>query len=189
MKNRIRAILETEALALPSGTYGFFGDGLNQLRQWAKPMSEVNDDELWRGMLDEELTQLEQVQQRLSTTEAKLEALGQSDSRVQQLRQIPGVGPRLSEAVVAVIDEPRRFRRSRQVASYVGLTPRQFQSGAMDRKGRITGAGHKTLRALLMKRRGAPFGTTRQPEQCMSRCVAVARRERNWPLLPLRGDC
>ena len=151
LKNRIRAILETEAMDLPSGAAGFTGERLEQLREWAKPMEEAGADELWRGILHEELTQFEHVRERIRSVEARLDALGRAEQRVQQLQSIPGVGARLSEAVVAVLDEPHRFRRARQVAGYVGLTPRQFQSGSMDRKGRITGAGHRTLRALLVE--------------------------------------
>jgi transposase len=47
--------------------------------------------------------------------------------------------------VVAVIDDPHRFKRGKQVGSYIGLTPRQYQSGTMDRQGRISGHGHKHL--------------------------------------------
>jgi transposase len=53
--------------------------------------------------------------------------------------------------VVAVIDDPKRFRSGKQVGSYVGLTPRRFQSGQMDRQGRISGRGHKDLRKLLVE--------------------------------------
>lgn len=64
--------------------------------------------------------------------------------------QIPGVGPRLAEVVVAVIDEPRRFRNAKPVGAYAGLVPRQVESGTMSRQGKITGHGNKLLRALLV---------------------------------------
>lgn len=67
------------------------------------------------------------------------------------MQTIPGVGPRLAEALVAVIDDPGRFRNGKQVACYVGLTPRQYQSGSQDRQGGISGAGNHWLRSLLVE--------------------------------------
>lgn len=71
--------------------------------------------------------------------------------RRQGLRTIPGVGPRLSEAVVAWIDDPHRFRSARAVGSYVGLVPRRRQSGIYDRSGRVTKHGPSLLRKLLVE--------------------------------------
>jgi transposase len=47
-------------------------------------------------------------------------------------RQVNGVGPITSLAYVLIIDDPRRFRRSCDVGSYLGLTPRRDQSGQSD---------------------------------------------------------
>jgi transposase len=77
--------------------------------------------------------------------------MGEADERVRRLRTIPGVGPRLAEIVVATLDDPHRFKSRREVAAYAGLVPRQFESGTMSRQGRITGAGQKLLRALLVE--------------------------------------
>jgi transposase len=48
-----------------------------------------------------------------------------------------------------VLDQPQRFRTRRQVAAYAGLVPRRFQSGQMDRSGRITKRGSPLLRQVL----------------------------------------
>src|SRR5712691_9493534 len=63
----------------------------------------------------------------------------------------PGVGPRLAEAMVALIDDPHRFKRARDVGAYLGLVPRQYQSGEMNRLCRITKRGSKLLRSLLVE--------------------------------------
>jgi len=57
----------------------------------------------------------------------------------------------LAEAVAAFIDEPGRFETGKQVGSYAGLTPRQYQSGSMVRQGKISGQGNKVLRSLLVE--------------------------------------
>ncbi len=56
-----------------------------------------------------------------------------------------------NQAVVALVDDPHRFRTGKQVASYLGLVPRQCQSGQMDRQGRISGQGDRRVRALLIE--------------------------------------
>src|SRR5438309_1978212 len=58
---------------------------------------------------------------------------------------------RMAEVVVAHLGDARRFRTARQVSAYAGLVPRQFQSGEMDRKGRITRRGPGLLRKVLVE--------------------------------------
>lgn len=82
---------------------------------------------------------------------AALTHMAQADVRVQQLQSIPGVGPRLAEVVVAVIDDANRFKTAKQVEVNVGLTPKQFESGTMKRQGGVSGRGNKLLRALLVQ--------------------------------------
>jgi len=42
---------------------------------------------------------------------------------------------------VAFLDDPKRFKNGKHVGSYAGLTPKQYQSGQMERQGRISGQG------------------------------------------------
>jgi len=67
------------------------------------------------------------------------------------LRQVNGVGPITSLAFVLVIEDVRRFPRSRQVGCYLGLTPRQRESGESKPERRITKAGDELLRRLLVQ--------------------------------------
>ena len=53
----------------------------------------------------------------------------------------PGVGPITALAFRATIDDPGRFRRSRDVGAHLGLTPSRYQSGETDRQGRISRCG------------------------------------------------
>lgn len=51
----------------------------------------------------------------------------------------------------ATVDDPNRFRRSRAVGAYLGLTPRRYQSGKTDRVGRITKVGDGETRTALFE--------------------------------------
>jgi transposase len=61
----------------------------------------------------------------------------------------PGIGVITALCYLATIDDPTRFKKSRSVGAYVGLTARRFASGEIDRTGRISKCGEKLLRSLL----------------------------------------
>lgn len=66
------------------------------------------------------------------------------------LRQVAGVGPLTALTYVLTIEDPRRFRKSRDVGPYLGLTPRQRQSGARSPQLPISKTGDRYLRQLLV---------------------------------------
>jgi len=148
-KNRIRATLVLQGLKLPSGKKGWSIAARETLAQHVRPLTECDPTELWRGVLQTELKHLAQVEQLVAAVTGKLDQLAQADPQVARLRTIPGVGPRTAEVIVTVLDQPDRFATRRQVAAYAGLVPRRWQSGQMDRSGRITKRGSPLLRAIL----------------------------------------
>jgi transposase len=66
------------------------------------------------------------------------------------LQQIPGVGALTSLAFILTLDDPARFPKSRQVGCYLGLRPRQDQSGDSNPQLGITKGGDEFLRRLLV---------------------------------------
>jgi transposase len=151
IKNGIRAILDKEGLTMAGGKSGWTKESIGQLKSLALPMEECGVDNLWRGSLYIELEMLAKTTELIKQVDDKLNCLAQGDKRVRLLRTIPGVGPRLAEAVVAYVDQPGRFSKGKQVGCYAGLTPRQYQSGDSNRVGKISGQGNKVLRALLVE--------------------------------------
>ena len=63
----------------------------------------------------------------------------------------PGVGPITALAFKAVIDNPSRFKKSSAVGAYLGLTPRRYQSGEVDKTGRISKCGDALMRYYLFE--------------------------------------
>lgn len=124
---------------------------MKYLHSLACPLAEADGASLWRGALWAQLQILEQLIKTLEQIEARLEALNEQDAQVQLLKTIPGVGSRTAEAVAAYIDDPHRFDNCKQVGCYVGMTPRQYQSGQTDRQGRISKEGNRMLRSLLVE--------------------------------------
>src|ERR1700719_4536088 len=66
------------------------------------------------------------------------------------LQQVRGVGPLISLTYVLTIGDPDRFRTSREVGPYLGLVPRRRESGDRSPELRISKAGDKYLRKLLV---------------------------------------
>ena len=151
IKNHIRDLLLREGQILARGSKCWRKLGRELLTSLAQPLNEVGVAALWRGELYEELQQLELLQVRIAAVEEKLNALGSADTRVKLLRTIPGVGPRLAEAIVALLDQPQRFHKASQVSSYIGMVPKAFDSGESERRGHITRQGSRLVRSLLVE--------------------------------------
>jgi len=68
-----------------------------------------------------------------------------------RLMQQPGVGPMTALAFVLTLGPAQRFRRSKQVVSYLGLNPSEYSSGGRQRLGAISKQGNTLLRWLLVE--------------------------------------
>jgi transposase len=151
IRNRIRALFEREGLTLPKGHICWTATGMTALRTEGRDFDSLDEGQLWRGELACELDALLAIDSLIKRVEEKLNEMEERQANCRLLRSIPGVGPRLAEIVVAILGDPRRFRNGKQVASYAGLTPRQYQSGDSDRQGRISRQGNTLLRAMLVE--------------------------------------
>ena len=67
---------------------------------------------------------------------------------VRQFMTAPGIGPVTALCFLATIDDPTRFKRSRSVGAYVGLTTRRFASGEIDWTGQISKCGIRCCEAI-----------------------------------------
>jgi transposase len=151
IKNSIRSILDKAGCSMPAGKNGWSKRSVGRLEEMALGFSECDMNNSWRGQLRVELEMLEAAQECLAEVTSKLDTQAGNDEQIRLLQTIPGVGARLAEAIVAFLDKPERFATGKQVGCYVGLTPKQYQSGSMDRQGRISGQGNSLLRALLVE--------------------------------------
>lgn len=152
IKNQVRSIYSQQGLSLPRRAKAWTTIGIKQIAEQARPLNQCESiDDLWRGWLFVELQLLESLNEQIAQIDAKLDALGAKDPRVQLLQSVNGVGPRLAETVVAHLDDPHRFKNARQVASYAGLVPKQFESGTIKRSCRITRRGPALLRSMLVE--------------------------------------
>jgi transposase len=104
-----------------------------------------------RDALTPVLDQIEQVTAQLRDCHKRIEQMAETEyAHTQLMRQIPGVGVITSMAFTLTIDDPHRFSKSRDIAGYLGLLPRQSDSGESQPQLRITKAGDHMLRRLLV---------------------------------------
>jgi transposase len=151
VQNRIRALFVAQGLPAPRGAKAWSRTGRAGMAARARPLAECPVLELWRGRLHLALRELDQVIELQDQAEKKLDELARDNPEVQRLQTIPGAGSRTAEAVVAFLPKPERFRTGKQVSAYGGFVPRQYQSSEVDRRGRISKRGPKTLRKLLVE--------------------------------------
>lgn len=96
------------------------------------------------------LEELHQLQQRVNELEKQLKQVAKEDRVVQRFMQINGVGLLTATAMRAAVQSPEQFRNGRQLAAWLGLTPREFSSGNQRYLGRISKRGDKYVRMLLV---------------------------------------
>jgi transposase len=95
---------------------------------------------------------IHRLNEQIAELEKKIESISEERYPVTSLlRQVNGVGPITALLYVLTIGDPRRFQKSRDVGAYVGLVPRRRQSGESDPRLRVTKAGDRMLRSLLVQ--------------------------------------
>ena len=104
--------------------------------------------------LTKQLAKLEKLKNELLAKDQNLKKIAEI------VDSAPGIGPEISVAMAAKIDFTK-FRNGRKLACFLGLSPREWQSGEQKRRGKQTKAGDDQLRALL--RMGAMSATYTNP--------------------------
>ncbi len=94
------------------------------------------------------------VRRKIAALFRKLLGLARDDVDSRRSMTVPGIGPITALAFCAAIDEPARFKRSRSVGAYFGLTPRRHASGEIDWTGRISKCGDAMVRTYLFEAAG-----------------------------------
>lgn len=148
VQNRIKAELRFYGIELsePQGKWtNQYIENLRRLRFNNRWMQEsfkrlIEEYEFISGQIAHQTTLLRE----LATTELYRE-------RVEILRSVPGIGLIAAMEYLLELQDVERFRRSEQLAAYVGLTPSQYSSADKVRMGRITCIGKNTLRGTLVE--------------------------------------
>ncbi|WP_137153718.1 IS110 family transposase [Rhizobium sp. FKL33] len=103
-----------------------------------------------RTALLEMAEQIEKLTTRVEALDSKIVAAVKADEAARRLTTTPGVGPIIAATVRAAVPDPAAFRTGRDLAAWIGITPRANSSGGKERLGKISKQGNKQLRTLLI---------------------------------------
>ncbi len=129
---------------------------------------------------------LSMLNQQIGKLDGAVQTAAEENPQAKLLMTQPGVGPNTALAYVLTIGEVSRFQRGKQVASCLGLIPREESSGGRQKLGSITKQGNRMLRSLLVE--AAQVAVQHDPglrQQYLHRChqkpkgvakVATARK-------------
>jgi transposase len=109
--------------------------------------------------------------------EKQVRKMARSDTRARLLMSTPAVGPIVALTYASAIDDPARFKSSKQVGAHFGLTPKKYQSGETDYTGRISKIGDSSVRTALYE--AAHIMLTKPVKGCSalkSWAMRIARR-------------
>ena len=81
--------------------------------------------------------------------EKRVRCMARADAKAKLLMSTPAVGPIVALTYASAIDDPARFKSSKQAGAHFGLTPKRYQSGTIDRTGRISKIGDAAVRTAL----------------------------------------
>ena len=155
IENQIRGLLKNLGLRIGKAGGNVFSRRVEEL---------VADQSLLQEAARSLLAVRESVRREIADLHRKLLALAREDRDSRRSMTVPGIGPITALAFRAAIDDPARFRRSRSVGAYAGLTPRRYASGEIDWSGRISKCGDRMLRTYLFEAAGVLL--TRVPQWC-----------------------
>jgi transposase len=168
LENQIRGLLKNLGLVIGRAKFNVF---------------EVRADELVAGRPElvaavrPLLEARKAIEQQVGDLDRKVLKLARYDAQVRRFMTAPGVGPITALCFKATIDDPTRFKRSRSVGAYVGLTSRRHSSGEVDWSGRISKCGDAMLRTYLFE--AANVLLTRVPKWSALKAWGLRLAKRN----------
>lgn len=147
-RHRLTKMLLRRGIIWPSGRKAW----TQSHREWLRSL--VFERESDRAVIDDYLLALEQVEGRVRTLEARLEAVSQAEpyrEPVAWLRCFRGIDTVTAMTIVAELHDFRRFTSPRGLMSYLGLVPKEHSSGESRHRGSITKAGNNHVRRVLIE--------------------------------------
>src|SRR5262245_16129303 len=108
--------------------------------------------------------------------DADIRQMVRASEACRRLMSIPGIGQLTALAFTAAVDDPGRFRRSRDIGAYLGLVPRRYQSGEVDYTGSISKCGDRRVRTLLSEAANVMLKRYKGPLKLKDWAFAIAKR-------------
>ncbi len=143
--NSLRGLLRELGFVIPEGLKHVLPEAWEIIQD-----PESGFPEALRGSFAAVCEEILALTQRIEDVEQQLKALAKQLPVVQRLLSVPGIGLLTATALYAFVGDVSRFPSGRHLASYLGLTPREYSSGSHRKLGRISKRGDAYLRMLLI---------------------------------------
>jgi transposase len=159
--------------------------------------------ELARPILQGLIEMLQALDHRIAGLDREIAQRAKEDETARRLMTIPGVGPVTATALAALAPPAETFKRGRDFAAWVGLTPLQHSTGGKQKLGATSKMGERTLRRLLIlgasgvlrwaARNGTPAGSwiarmvSRKPPMLVRVALANKMARIVWALMVKGG--
>ncbi len=128
---------------------------------------------LLQGLWDDLLA----LDDRMCEMDQTIKRLAKDNEDCVRLEQLRGVGPMISTALIATMGDARQYRKSRQMAAAIGITPKQHSSGDRDRLLGISKRGDVYLRTLMIHGARSAVASAKHKDDPLSRWVTgIANR-------------
>jgi transposase len=122
---------------------------------------------------------LRSLDKRMSELDKQVAIIAQENPIAKRLQQLRGVGPLIATALVATMGDAKQYRRGRDMAAAIGLTPRQHSSGGKDRLLGISKRGDAYLRCLLVHGARSAMRTSKDKDDRVSRWITNLQDRRH----------
>lgn len=143
LKNTVRGLLKTFGIRMGSiGNKSFSKEVKKHLEKLA---------DICKNTILPLVDIFDKILEEVEKFDQKVRKLAHEDAEVRRLMTIPGVGPVTALTFKNEIFDPSRFKDSKSVGAYLGMTPTQYASGETQRQGRISKCGSTELRSLLLE--------------------------------------
>jgi transposase len=103
-----------------------------------------------RAFLEVLTATLSQLDEQIAILDVEINRRAKENEVARRLMTIPGIGPLIATAIATLAPPPEAFRKGRDFAAWLGLTPRQHSTGGKQRLGATTKMGERSLRRLLI---------------------------------------
>lgn len=196
--NALRGLLSEHGWVAPKGLF-HMSAMMARIEDPACPLPEAA-----RAVFLVMIDSIRALDERIAGLDREIAQRAKADPVARRLMTIPGIGPITATALVALAPPPESFRKGRDFAAWLGLTPLQRSTGGKQKLGAISKMGERTLRRLLIigsaavvlqaSKRGAPKGSwleqmlARKPRMLVTVALANKTARIVWAVLTRNED-
>jgi transposase len=143
--NQLRGLLAEYGIVIPVGLYQLRNHVPGILEDAEQPLTTTA-----RAFIHRLYRELTQCDEQIGEIENELSSLLKENADYQRLQTIPGIGPVIAATLISAVGNANYFKNGRQMAAWIGITPKHHSSGEKIQYRGITKRGNRELRKLLI---------------------------------------